>query len=72
MVQVRTGRYRGALLTKDTSAIEPGVQEYKLYARGVGPVLTLGVSGGTSREELLKVDQAPPRAGTGPLGHPNP
>jgi hypothetical protein len=72
MVQVRTGHYRGALLTKDTSAIEPGVQEYKLYARGVGPVLTLGVSGGTSREELLKVDQAPPRAGTGPLGHPNP
>jgi hypothetical protein len=72
MVQVRTGRYRGALLTKDTSAIEPNVQEYKLYARGVGPVLTLGVSGGTSREELLKIDQAPPNAGTGPLGRPNP
>jgi hypothetical protein len=72
MVQVRTGRYRGALLIKDTIAIEPDVQEYKLYAPGVGPVLTLGVSGGSSREELLKVDQAPPDAGTGPLGRPNP
>jgi hypothetical protein len=72
MVQVRTGLYRHALLIKDTAAIEPDVQEYKLYARGVGPVLTLGVSGGTSREELLKIDQAPPSAGTGPLGRPNP
>ena len=70
MVQVRTGRYRGALLTKDTSGIEPDVQEYKLYAKGVGPVLTLGVSGGRSREELVKVDQAPADAGTGPLGRP--
>ena len=71
MVQVPAGRYRGALLTKDTITIEPDVQEYKLYARGVGPVLTLGVSGGSSREELIKIDQAPPSAGTGPLGRPN-
>ncbi|HWJ53056.1 MAG TPA: hypothetical protein VNT24_06735 [Propionibacteriaceae bacterium] len=71
MVQVPAGRYRGALLTKDTITIEPDVQEYKLYARGVGPVLTLGVSGGSSREELVKIDQAPPSAGTGPLGRPN-
>jgi hypothetical protein len=71
MVQVPAGIYRGALLTKDTTAIEPDIEEYKLYARGVGPMLTLGVSGGTSREELVKVDQAPPAAGTGPLGRPN-
>ena len=70
MVQVPAGRYRGALLTKDTITIEPDLQEYKLYARGVGPVLTLGVSGGSSREDLVKVDQAPPDAGTGPLGRP--
>jgi hypothetical protein len=72
MVQVSTGLYRGALLTKDTITIEPDVQEYKLYARGVGPVLILGVSGGSSREELVEIDQAPPNAGTGPLGRPNP
>jgi hypothetical protein len=72
MVQVATGLYRGALLTKDTITLEPDVCEYKLYAKGVGPVLTLGVSGGSGREELVKVDQAPPDAGTGPLGRPNP
>ncbi|MFN2388467.1 MAG: hypothetical protein ABR575_02495 [Actinomycetota bacterium] len=32
------------LLTKDTITIEPDVLEYKLYARGVGPVLILGIS----------------------------
>jgi hypothetical protein len=35
-------------------------------------VLVLGVSGGSGREELVKMDQAPPDAGTGPLGRPDP
>jgi hypothetical protein len=72
MAETPAGRFRKALLTKDTSAIEPGVLEYKLYAPGVGPVLTLAVSGGAGREELLKRDRAPAewvqRAGTAPLG----
>jgi hypothetical protein len=72
MAETPAGRFRKALLTKDTSAIEPGVLEYKLYAPGIGPVLTLGVSGGSDREELLKRDRAPAawvgRAGTAPLG----
>ena len=72
MAEVPAGHFRGALLTKDTITIEPDVQEYKLYARGVGPVLVLGVSGGGGREELIKVDRAGPRDGTGPLGRPNP
>ena len=72
LAQVPAGRYRGALLTKDTIALEPDVQEYKLYAKGVGPVLIVGVSGGSGREELVRLDQAPPDAGTGPLGRPNP
>ena len=72
MAEVPAGLYRNALLTKDTITIEPDVQEYKLYAKGVGPVLVLGVSGGSGREELVRVDQAPPNAGTGPLGKPNP
>ncbi|HEU4948710.1 MAG TPA: hypothetical protein VFT31_16300 [Kribbella sp.] len=72
LAEVPSGRYRNALLTKDTSALEPTVSEYKLYAKGVGPVLVLGVSGGAGREELLKVDRAPRSAGTGPLGNPNP
>ena len=56
MAQVPVGRYRGALLTKDTSTIEPNVAEYKLYAKGVGPVLTLDVSGGSGREELVRFE----------------
>ena len=72
MAETPAGRFERALLTKDTSAIEPGVLEYKLYAPGVGPVLTLGVSGGAGREELVRRDKAPAgwvrRAGRAPLG----
>jgi hypothetical protein len=28
--------------------------EFKFYARGVGPVLAIGVSGGSDREELVR------------------
>jgi hypothetical protein len=52
--QVPFGHFRNVLLTKDHTPIEPKVLEYKLYARGVGPVLVLGVSGGSDREELLR------------------
>jgi hypothetical protein len=53
-VQVPTGTYPGALLTRDTTPLEPDVEELKLYAPGIGPVLTLQVSGGTEREELVE------------------
>lgn len=72
MAEVPAGHYDNVLLTKDTITIEPDVQEYKLYAKGVGLVLALGVSGGAGREELLKVDRAPRTAGTGPLGTVDP
>lgn len=65
------GHAENVLLTKDTITIEPDVLEYKLYAPGVGPVLVLGVSGGSAREELISVEQVPDGTGTGPLGHPN-
>ncbi|CAN5632777.1 hypothetical protein BH24ACT14_BH24ACT14_08030 [soil metagenome] len=71
MADVPAGHYDNVLLTKDTNAIEPNVLEYKLYAKGVGPVLALGISGGVGREELLNVDRAPSTAGTGPLGTPD-
>jgi hypothetical protein len=71
-VEVQAGRYTQALLTKDTNALEPEVLEYKLYAPGVGPVLTLGVSGGGGREELVGSErvstEAARTAGTTPLG----
>lgn len=71
MADVPAGHFEELLLTRDTVAIEPDVLEYKLYAPGVGPVLTLGISGGGGREELVNVDEAPPGTGTGPLGDPN-
>ena len=70
MVDVPFGHFEDVLMTKDTITIEPNVLEHKFYAKGVGMVLALGISGGGGREELVKVDQAPPDAGTGPLGEP--
>jgi hypothetical protein len=57
MAQVPFGFFRDALLTKDTTPLEPRVQEYKLYAKGVGPVLVLGVSGGADREDLISFEE---------------
>ena len=51
--EVPAGHFKRVLLTKDWNPLEPKVLEYKLYARGVGLVLALGVSGGGGREELL-------------------
>jgi hypothetical protein len=52
-VEAPTGAWTGALLTRDTTPLDPEVSELKFYARGVGPVLVLQTSGGTSREELV-------------------
>jgi len=46
----RKGR---VLMTRDLNPLEPKVLEYKFYARGIGPVLAIGVSGGSDREELV-------------------
>jgi hypothetical protein len=72
LVGVKAGQYKGALVTIDTSTIEPDVAEFKFYAPNVGPLLALDVSGGAAREELVKVGQAAAKAGTGPIGKPNP
>jgi hypothetical protein len=73
-VEVVAGHYEDAVLTKDTITIAPDVVEYKLYARGVGPVLVLGISGGGGREELIEFgtasDDVAAAAGTTPLGEP--
>jgi hypothetical protein len=72
LVEVEAGQYKGALVTMDTSTIEPDVVEFKFYAPDVGPLLALDISGGAGREELVKVDKAAAEDGTGPLGKPNP
>jgi len=53
--EVPYGTFDGVLLTKDFTPLDPDVLEYKLYARGVGPVLVLGISGGAAREELVEL-----------------
>jgi len=50
---VAAGSYDGLLQTKEVTALEPDVVEQKFYARGVGEVQAVQVSGGTSREELI-------------------
>lgn len=47
------GHFTDVVLTRDWTPLEPKVLEYKLYARGIGPVLVFDVSGGSGREELL-------------------
>jgi len=42
------------LMTAETTPLEPQVLEYKFYARGVGPVLAVSVSGESDREELVR------------------
>lgn len=56
-VEVPTGHHTRALLTRDTTPLEPEVAELKFYAPGVGPVLVLQVSGGTSREVLVETSR---------------
>ena len=52
--EVPAGHYQPTLLTKEWNPLEPKAFEYKVYARGVGLVLELGVSGDLDRAELLR------------------
>ena len=52
--EVPFGHFRRVLMTRDVNPLEPKVLEFKFYARGVGPVLAIGVSGGSDREELVR------------------
>lgn len=53
--QVPFGHFRDAVLVKEFTPLHPRILEYKLYARDVGMVLAIAVSGGSDREELMRV-----------------
>jgi hypothetical protein len=53
--QVPAGSYDGVAKTEETTALEPKALEHKYYARGIGPILTIDVAGGGTRDELLSV-----------------
>jgi hypothetical protein len=52
--EVPVGHFTDVLLTRDLVPLEPKVLEYKLYAKGVGPVMVIDVSGASGREELIE------------------
>ena len=58
--EVPSGHYKGVLMTRDENPLEPKILEFKFFAKGIGPVLAIGVSGGSDREELVSY-----RAGKG-------
>jgi hypothetical protein len=52
-VEAPHGHFTDALMTRNVNPLEPKVLEFKFYARGIGPVTTVGVSGGSKIEELV-------------------
>ena len=54
-VEVPFGSYENVLMTKEFTPLQPDVLEHKFYARGVGMVLALAISGGSDREELVEL-----------------
>jgi len=51
--EVPFGHFTKVLMTRDVNPLDPKTLEFKFYARGVGPVLAVSVSGGSDREELV-------------------
>jgi hypothetical protein len=51
--EVPAGHYQDVEMIKDLNPLEPKILEFKFYARDVGPVLAVSVSGGSDREELV-------------------
>ena len=52
--QVPAGHFRNVLMIREDNPLEPNVLEFKFYARGIGPVLAVSVSGGSDREVLVR------------------
>jgi hypothetical protein len=57
--KVPSGLFDHVLITKEFTPLEPKLLKHDFYALGVGPVLSLTVSGGSDREELLRYAPAP-------------
>ena len=54
--EVPYGTYTGCLMTKDWNVLEPGIEEHKYYAEGIGVVLEKDVKGGSGRVELVAIE----------------
>jgi hypothetical protein len=57
-VEVPFGHFTGVLMTRDVNPLEdPQAVEFKFFARGVGPLLAITISGGSDREELVSYSE---------------
>ena len=57
-IRVPFGFFRGVVVTRDWSPLDPGVVEQKYYAPGVGLVREEVVQGGAGRADLVEVTTA--------------
>jgi hypothetical protein len=56
--RVPFGSFERVLVTEERGSPEPGQVEHEFYARGIGPVLAVTVSGGSGGEELVGFGRA--------------
>jgi hypothetical protein len=56
-VTVPAGSFHNALLTRETTALEPGVVDHKQYVKGIGDVEEVTVKGGHEKFVLVEVIQ---------------
>jgi hypothetical protein len=54
-VTVPYGSFNEVLMTKNTTPLEPDLLENKYYAKGIGSVLEIDVSGGSGQVELIEI-----------------
>ena len=56
---VTSGRDENVVLTQETTRLEPGTVDHKMYARGIGTVLEQTERGGDERNELVSLTTTP-------------
>lgn len=54
-VSVAYGSFENCLKTKEWTPLEPGIEESKYYAAGIGLVLEMAVKGGSEKLELVDI-----------------
>ena len=54
-IKVPAGTFKGALLTKETTSLEPAVVDNKYFVKGIGEVKEVAVKGPLERLELVEV-----------------
>jgi hypothetical protein len=52
--EASAGHFSDVVITKEFVPLEPRVLELKFFAKGVGPVQAIGISGGRDREDLVR------------------